>query len=126
MNSNLRAFIRAYLSRCAMGASMGLTTVASASPATISPAETVAPSFAERLSRVRSAVSECVEDPGSASDPLPLQGVVPRPPPLPPKEPPKPQPFSKFANFDNSPPWNNFDQKTPFTNFGKAPLKDPK
>jgi hypothetical protein len=115
--TDLKAFIRKCLSRGMVGASVGFAAIASAST-NKQAAPQPRPSFSQRLSNVRNAVSELIDE--QRENAVPQQGVVPHPPPNPPHPPP---PFSKFANWDNAAPWTNFDQKKPFDNFGKAPLK---
>jgi hypothetical protein len=86
-----KAFVRAYLFRGAMGVSVGLAAVAAVSPdaqGSVTPDQPVVPSFAERLSKVRSAVSECLQE-------QELLRVVQLPIPHPP--PPLPRPFANFG-----------------------------
>lgn len=105
--NSYKAFVRRYLAQGTVAVSVGLATVASVSPAaqaSISSEQTIARSFTEKLSIVRSAVSECVQEQDSR-----LAQILPKPPPRP------------FRNFDNAPPFDNF-ANVPFSNFGKAPL----
>jgi hypothetical protein len=77
-----REFVIRYLSRGAIGVSVGLATVAASSASAHQPTNREEPelarSFSDRLSTVWSAISD------QATEPLSLAQIVPRPPPVPP------------------------------------------
>lgn len=114
-----KAFLRRYLTRGAVAVSVGLASITSASAAldgeSSASARSDRRSFAERLSTIRSTVSECVEEQEKRLAQILPPTRIPPPPVVP------PPPVRPFANFDNAPPFDNF-ANVPFSNFGKAPL----
>lgn len=109
-----KAFVGRYLARGAAGVAVGLAVVtAPASSEATSTEDTGARSFADRLSIVRSAVSEHIKE----SEMLLAQGVL--PPPV--RTTPPPPPVRSFENFGKAAfqdSWKNFDNS-----FANVPRK---